>query len=58
MEKIKGVELVYALAEPIEYDISAYLTDDDIEVEGGGAIIPVNEYNNAAFVEMLFTEKK
>jgi hypothetical protein len=58
MKKIKGVELVYALAEPIEYDISAYITDDEIEVEGGGAIIPVNEYNNPAFVEMLFTEKK
>lgn len=48
----------YAMAEPIEYDISAYLTDDEIEVEGGGTIVPVNEYNNPAFVEMLFTEKK
>jgi hypothetical protein len=42
--------------EPI--DISAYLTDDEIEVEGGGAIIPVNEYNNPAFVECMFTELK
>lgn len=48
----------YALAEPIEYDISAYITDDEIVVEGGGTITAVNEYNNPAFVEMLFTEKK
>lgn len=52
------VTLVYAMATPIERKISGYLTDDEIEVEGGGTIVPVNEYNNAAFVEMLFTEKK
>lgn len=34
----------YALAEPIETDISAYLTDEYIEVEGGGTITAVNEY--------------
>ncbi len=35
----------YALATPIETDISAYLTDDNfIEVEGGGTIKAVNEF--------------
>jgi hypothetical protein len=43
--------------EPI--DISAYITDEFIQVEGGGAIVPVNpEYNNPAFVECMFTELK
>jgi hypothetical protein len=45
MEKIKGIELVYALAEPIETDISAYLTDEFIKVESGGTITAVNEHN-------------
>ena len=36
--------IVYALVEPIETDISAYLTDEYIEVEGGGTITVVNEY--------------
>ena len=34
----------YALAEPIETDISEYLTDEFIEVEGGGTITAVNEF--------------
>lgn len=34
----------YAIAEPIETDISEYLTDNFIEVEGGGAITAVNEH--------------
>ena len=34
----------YILAEPIETDISAYLTDEYIEVEGGGTVTVVNEY--------------
>lgn len=34
----------YILAEPIETDISSYLTDKYIEVEGGGTITAVNEY--------------
>jgi hypothetical protein len=39
----------YALAEPIETDISAYLTDDNfIEVEGGGVIRAVNDYEYGA----------
>lgn len=36
--------IVYALAEPIETDISAYLTDEYIEVEGGGTVTAVNEH--------------
>lgn len=39
------VTVVYELATPIETDISAYLTDEYIEVEGGGTISAVNEYN-------------
>lgn len=38
------VTVVYELATPIETDISAYLTDEYIEVEGGGTISAVNEY--------------
>ncbi len=34
----------YALATPIETDISAYLTDEYIEVEGGGTVTVVNEF--------------
>lgn len=43
------VEIGIIVAEPIEIDISDHLTDDSfIEVEGGGAIKAINEYNNAA----------
>lgn len=38
------VTAVYELETPIETDISAYLTDEYIEVEGGGTITAVNEY--------------
>ena len=38
------LEIIYVVAEPIETDISAYLTDEYIEVEGGGTITAVNEY--------------
>ena len=34
----------YVLEEPIETDISEYLTDEYIEVEGGGTVTAVNEY--------------
>ena len=34
----------YILETPIETDISAYLTDEYIEVEGGGTVTAVNEY--------------
>jgi hypothetical protein len=35
----------YVLAEPIETDISAYLTDEFIKVESDGTITAVNEHN-------------
>lgn len=35
----------YVMAEPIEYDISAYLIDDFIKVEGDGTITAISEYN-------------
>ena len=38
------VYIIERLAEPIETDISAYLTDEYIEVEGGGTVTAVNEY--------------
>lgn len=37
------VYIIERLAEPIETDISAYLTDEYIEVEGGGTVTVVNE---------------
>jgi hypothetical protein len=37
----------YALAEPVETDISEYLTDEFIKVEGGGTVTAVNEHENA-----------
>jgi hypothetical protein len=56
---LKGEKICYELEKPDETNISAYLTDDEIEVEGGGAIVPVNpDYNNPAFVECMFTELK
>ena len=49
LAKINGIKLIYELAEPIEIDISAYLTDDNfIVVEGGGIIRVVNEYEQDA----------
>jgi hypothetical protein len=45
LAELKGTRIDYALAEPIEIDISAYLGNDNfIEVEGGGTITMVNEY--------------
>lgn len=38
------VYIIERIAEPIETDISAYLTDEYIEVEGGGTVTVVNEY--------------
>lgn len=49
----------YALAEPIEIDISAYITDDNfIEVEGGGILIAENEYKYAAPSEIAYQLKE
>ena len=39
--------VVYEIETPIETDISAYLTDEHIEVEGDGTITAVNEYEYA-----------
>jgi hypothetical protein len=46
--------VVYALAEPIEVDISAYLTDEGIIVEGGGTITAVNEYSQDLPTEITY----
>lgn len=48
----------YALAEPIEIDISAYLTDDNfIKVEGSGTIKAVNEHEQDAPSTINYIEK-
>ncbi len=50
--------VVYKLAEPIETDISAYLTEDNlIEVEGGGTITAVNEHALATPSKIQFVSK-
>lgn len=43
---MNGVYLYYELATPVETDISAYLTTDTIDVEGGGSLEFTNTYNN------------
>jgi hypothetical protein len=43
---MNGVYLYYELATQIETDISAYLTTDTIDVEGGGSLEFTNTYNN------------
>lgn len=49
----------YALETPIETDISAYLTDDNfIEVEGGGVIRAVNEYEFDAPTTIAYVSQK
>ena len=48
----------YAMAEPIETDISAYLDDDIfIAVEDGGTITAVNEYEQPAPSTLKYTVK-
>lgn len=57
-EAVRGKKLIYALAEPIETDISAYLDDDNfIEVEGGGTITAVNEHERAVPSTLKYTVK-
>lgn len=51
---INGVKLIYELAEHIEVDISAYLTDEGIIVEGGGTITAVNEYRQDLPTEITY----
>ena len=49
----------YRLAEPIITDISEYLTDENIiEVEGGGTIRAINEYNQAAPTSITYLLKE
>ena len=49
----------YALAEPIETDLSEYLSDDSfIEVEGGGSIIFENEHKHAVPSEITYMLKE
>jgi hypothetical protein len=55
---VSGKILVYALAEPIETDISAYITEDNlIEVEGGGTITAVNEHGLSTPSKIQFVSK-
>ena len=49
--------LVYVLYEPIEIDISEYLTGNLINVQGGGTIIPVNEFELAAPTAIQYIKK-
>lgn len=50
--------VIYALAEPIEIDISAYLTGDSfIEVQAGGTITAVNEYEYAVPSEFNYIQR-
>lgn len=50
--------VIYALAEPVETDISEYLTGDNlIEVQGGGTITAVNEYEYAVPSTIQFIKK-
>jgi hypothetical protein len=53
----KPLTVIYALAEPVEIDISAYLTGDIIEVQGGGTITAVNEYEYAVPSTIQFIKK-
>ena len=58
-QAVSGKKLIYALAEPIETDISAYLTDDNfIEVEAGGTIKAVNTYELDAPTTIAYVSQK
>ena len=47
----------YALAEPVETDISEYLTDEFIEVEGYGTITAVNEHEEGVLLVTSYAAK-
>lgn len=50
--------VVYALAEPIETDITHLFTEDNfLKVEGGGSIVAVNEYEYAVPTTIRYTRK-
>jgi hypothetical protein len=57
---LAGKTLYYELATPIETDISAYLTTDTIDVEGGGSIEFTNTYNQdvPSDIDYLIEEMK
>lgn len=56
---VSGKKLMYALETPIEIDISEYLTEDNyIEVEAGGTIRAINEYNQAAPTSITYLLKE
>ena len=48
------LEAIYVLGEPIEVDISAYLTDESLIVEGGGTITAVNEHSQDLPTEITY----
>lgn len=56
---VSGKKLLFAVETPIEIDISAYLTDDNfIEVEAGGMIKAVNEYEFDAPTTISYVSQK
>lgn len=48
------LEIVYGLIEPIEIDISEYLTDEFIKVEGGGTITALDTSHNDIPLTMTY----
>lgn len=51
-------ETVYILENPVETDVSAYFTDDNLlHVEAGGTITAVNEYEQAVPFSIEYTVK-
>lgn len=59
LAELAGTRFEYALAEPIETDISADLLGDNfIEVEGGGVIRAVNEYEYDAPTTIAYVSQK
>ena len=51
-------ETVYILENPVETDVSAYFTDDNLlHVEAGGTITAVNEYEQAVPTSIEYTVK-
>lgn len=56
--KNNKVEIVYALTEPIETDISAYIEDNYIKVYQNGSLVFNNENNLAVPSEITYVVKK
>lgn len=53
-EAVKGKQLIYALAEPIETDITDLMRDNFIAVEGDGNITAVNEHDYDAETSITY----